>query len=36
MPASLTVTTPEPSSLLLLCVGFLAFLGTVAVKKLQA
>jgi PEP-CTERM motif len=36
IPASLTVRAPEPSSLLLLCMGFLAFLGTVAAKKLQA
>ncbi len=36
IPGSLTITTPEQCSLLLLCVGFLAFLGKMALKKLQA
>jgi hypothetical protein len=34
--ASLTISTPEPSSLLLLLCGFLAVLGTLALKKVQA
>jgi hypothetical protein len=35
IPATLTVATPEPSSLLMLFFGFLVVLGTVAVKKIQ-
>lgn len=35
IPATLTITTPEPSSLLMLFVGFLVVLGTMTVKKLQ-
>jgi hypothetical protein len=36
MPASLTIATPEPSSLLLLLCGFLALVGTLTLKKVQA
>jgi hypothetical protein len=34
-PATLTVATPEPSSLVLLFFGFLVVLGTFALKKVQ-
>jgi hypothetical protein len=34
--ATLTVATPEPSSLILLFFGFLVILGTLAAKKVQA
>jgi hypothetical protein len=35
IPATLTVATPEPSSLVMLFFGFLALLGTLAVKRVQ-
>jgi hypothetical protein len=34
--ASLTIATPEPSSVLLLCIGFLAFAGGLTLKKAAA
>jgi hypothetical protein len=35
IPATLTVATPEPSTLLLLLFGFLAVFGTLTLKKVQ-
>jgi hypothetical protein len=34
--STLTISTPEPSALLMLCIGFLALAGVIALKKIQA